>query len=344
MPWRKTSDPYKIWLSEIILQQTRVQQGLVYYNRFVEKYPDVSSLAKAAEEDVLKMWQGLGYYSRARNLHHTVKIIAVDFKGVFPSDYKTLLKLKGIGPYTAAAITSIAFQNPEPVVDGNVIRLISRVFGIDKSYYSPIGKKRIDEIVRNKIDRKDPGTFNQAMMEYGSAFCIPKNPDCRNCIFNSSCFAFKNNQVDQLPVRKKPLTQRQRYFHYIVILNNKDESIYLKKRTQDDIWKNLYDFPLIENEKWLAEKSLLKNKLFQLLFENITREKIFQSPTMKHQLTHQTLYAIFYIYQVGNENNYFKQDLVKINFSNLDKLPVPRLIDRFIKKKLKKFLKSGNLF
>ena len=229
MPWRQTSDPYKIWISEIILQQTRIDQGMVYYIKFLDHFPDVLSLANATEHDILKLWQGLGYYSRARNLYHAAKIIANDFNGHFPNTFNDLLKLPGIGEYTAAAISSIAFNEPRPVVDGNVLRFLSRFEGIKVPIDTNAGKQLITDIAIKLIDHKQPGEFNQALMEFGALFCKPMNPDCQKCIFRSECKAYTNELVNEIPIKNKQLSKRKRYFYYLIIVD-RNKSVYLNKR------------------------------------------------------------------------------------------------------------------
>ena len=329
LPWRKTTDPYKIWLSEIILQQTRIKQGLSYYHNFTEKYPDVSSLARAPEEEVLKCWQGLGYYTRARNLHHTARIIANDQQCTFPDNYKDLLNLKGIGEYTAAAIASIAFDEPRAVVDGNVIRVLSRIFGIKKSFDKPEGKKIFISKANDLISKKEPGKFNQAIMDFGSIYCVPANPDCNHCIFKNDCYAFRNDQVDKLPVRSPKIKIRKRYFHYLVFnWNDPEQKTLLKKRNERDIWMNLYDFPLIETENTMKWKDLITHPEFKKLTKGLVFNLRQSSPLYKHQLTHQQIHARFFMLDITalpNRKNYHKTKK-----SDISKYPVSRMIEKFL--------------
>ena len=246
LPWRGENDPYKIWVSEIILQQTRVQQGWDYYLRFIDNFPNVKALAEAEEERVLKVWQGLGYYSRARNMHTAAREIMTKHGGQFPQDYDSILALKGIGKYTAAAIASIAFHLPYPAVDGNVIRIISRIFGICDDVTQPAVVKQITNICETHIDGKQPGIFNQAAMDFGAMQCTPKNPQCGECPFMRECYALHHQLTDILPVKKKKAEQKHRYFHYSVYLC--DNHTIIEKRTGSDIWKNMYQFPLIETD------------------------------------------------------------------------------------------------
>ncbi|MGE5424146.1 MAG: A/G-specific adenine glycosylase, partial [Syntrophothermus sp.] len=274
LPWRHTRDPYLIWISEVIFQQTRIRQGLEYYNRFTGRFPDVNTLAGASEEEVLKLWQGLGYYTRARNLHASAIYIARERGGRFPDSYKEILKLKGVGDYTAAAIASIAFRIPEPVVDGNVMRFVSRYAGITAAVDSPEGKQAIRHFAAQRIDREDPGTYNQAMMEFGALHCRQKNPLCNHCPFVRECFAFRQGKISDLPLKKKKASLKDRYFHYFVIGDG--EMFWLNKRTGKDIWKNLYEFPLIETASPVSPEEILlsdawKNLSGDGIFENTGR-------------------------------------------------------------------------
>ncbi|RZL34004.1 MAG: A/G-specific adenine glycosylase, partial [Pedobacter sp.] len=248
LPWRKTQNPYLIWLSEIMLQQTRVAQGLPYYNAFILAFPTVFDLANASEEQVLKLWQGLGYYSRARNMHKTAQIVANDFKGIFPDNNKDLLKLKGVGDYTAAAIASFSFGEKIPVVDGNVFRVLSRVFDIETDISNACAKKEFQELALELMNNENPALFNQAIMEFGALQCVPKNPDCENCIFNTACLALKNDKVGSLPYKSKKTKVVDRFFNYLIFEDEQNKTI-VQKRTEKGIWHNLYEFPLIEMTK-----------------------------------------------------------------------------------------------
>ncbi len=306
MPWRQTRDPYKIWLSEIILQQTRIEQGLNYYLNFVSRFPNVHSLADASEQDILKLWQGLGYYSRARNLHHTAITIANDLNGQFPDNYNDLLKLKGIGEYTAAAISSIAFNEPRPVVDGNVLRFLSRIKGIKTPIDAHTGKKIITDLALKLIDRKQPGEFNQAMMEFGALYCKPQNPNCEDCIFRTECKAYQENQVNSIPIKTKRLSSRKRYFHYLFIIY-KNKSVYLRKRTGQDIWKNLYDFPLLEKNHKISQEKMVEEVTSYLAAESKNNAQVTISKEYKHILTHQIISARFYTIRL-NDSKYFRKN------------------------------------
>jgi A/G-specific adenine glycosylase len=335
LPWRQTRDPYKIWLSEIIMQQTRVEQGLSYYLKFVKKYPEIKSLANAKEEDVLRLWQGLGYYSRARNLHNTANSIVKDFNGQFPETYSGLIKLKGIGEYTAAAIVSLAYNQVYPVADGNVIRFLSRYFGIKTPVNSEQGKKEILGLAGNLIDTKLPGEFNQAIMEFGALYCKPKYPDCKDCVFNSECLAFKQNFIDVIPVKIRRTSRKKRYFHYLVI-TGRNNSIYLKQRTENDIWRNLYDFPLLEKETKTTTNKLMK-EISERLFVNINEVDLAVPIEYKHVLTHQIIFARFYKIEIPEATHFnripslLKVNMIQVDTTEIHNYPVPRLMEKFLK-------------
>lgn len=325
LPWRKTTNPYKIWLSEIILQQTRVDQGLDYYIKFIKHYPTIKDLANAHEEEVLKLWQGLGYYSRARNLHFTAKIITNNHDGIFPNNYKDIISLKGIGEYTAAAISSFSFNLPYPVIDGNVFRVLSRVFNINTPIDSTLGKKEFKELAIHLIDKKNPAEYNQAIMEFGAIQCKPKNPLCDSCVFNSKCLAFHKNVIEKLPVKSKKVLQKPRYFNYLVIQDK--NNIIIKQRTENDIWKGLYDFPLIESKNRIND---FKN--LDVSFHNNKDITILKSKEFLHVLSHQKIYATFWNINTTSLESFNKKDIV-IKRSDLKKYPIPKLIENFIFKK-----------
>ncbi len=334
LPWRKTKDPYRIWLSEIILQQTRVDQGMAYYHRFVHQYPDINKLASAKEDDVLKLWQGLGYYSRARNLHHTAKEVAKKYGGKFPSEYEEVRSLKGIGEYTTAAILSFAFNKKFPVVDGNVFRLLSRFFGIDTPIDSSKAKKEFYQLAGDLMENHPPQDFNQAIMEFGSRQCKPQNPDCLACPLNNGCVALSEKRVDQLPVKNKKTSVRKRHFNYLVIHQN--EKLLLHKRNGNDIWKNLYDFPLIESSKKINEKNLIASDEWRNIFgkSKITITSV--SSEYKHLLSHQTIHARFYEVNVPIKQTFAEESNFKlVKKGDLQKYAVPKLIENFLKDGLK---------
>ncbi|MGB0886783.1 MAG: A/G-specific adenine glycosylase [Vicingaceae bacterium] len=323
LPWRKTKNPYKIWLSEIILQQTRVDQGLNYYLKFIKKYPTVNSLAKASEEDVLKLWQGLGYYSRARNLHFTAKYISETLKGKFPTAHKDILALKGIGEYTAAAIASFSYKGVYPVIDGNVYRVLSRIFGIETPIDSNEGKKAFKKLATELINTKHPDTYNQAIMEFGALQCTPKKPNCEDCPFRLECFAFKHEQIAELPKKEKKIKQRNRFFNYLVIIEN--ENIFINKRSAKDIWIGLYDFPLIETKKRVDSFKTINNCFKDTSF--ILQKK---SVEQKHILSHQKIYATFWQATADNLEK-LQADYAKIPIQEINNYPVPKLIDNYLK-------------
>ena len=324
LPWRKSKDAYKIWLSEIILQQTRVAQGTSYYLRFIERFPTVKHLAQASEDEVLKLWQGLGYYSRARNLHASAKIIVNSYNSVFPNSYNDILKLKGIGPYTSAAIASIAFKQAYPAVDGNIYRVFSRYFGIKTPIDSTAGKKQFQELAEVLISKKDPGMHNQALMEFGALQCTPKSPDCKKCPVSTSCFALQNNLIDKLPIKEKKTKQSKRYFNYYLI--DDGTHIYIKKRTAKDIWKNLYELPLVENTTELSNEGLLQNEIPFFSGNDFNIKQV--SSAKKHVLSHQIIYAKL-IYIEVNPNINITSPLIRVNKKDISKFAVPRLLEQF---------------
>lgn len=329
LPWRKTNDPYRIWLSEIIMQQTRVEQGTPYYLKFIRNFPTIKELAESDEEKVLKLWQGLGYYSRARNLHFTAKQIVSEYKGFFPSDFKELLKLKGVGEYTAAAIASFSFGEAHAVVDGNVYRVLSRIFGISTPIDSGKGRKEFYELANHLIDKKEPGTFNQAIMEFGAVQCQPKNPDCIGCSFNNKCYAYSTNRVGNYPVKGKSIKQKDRFFDYL-LLKHKD-TVILNKRGPKDIWEGLYDFPLIENLAQEDPETILASSEFKNLVGNSSPHIQTISKTYKHILSHQRIHARFW--EINFSEPFNRKALaseIKIRKSALKKYAVPRLIENYL--------------
>ena len=325
LPWRTTNEPYFIWLSEIILQQTRVAQGLPYYKAFISEFPTIKDLANAPEEKVLKLWQGLGYYSRARNLHFTSKYISEELNGVFPVNYKDLLKLKGVGDYTASAIASICFNEPAAVVDGNVYRVLSRYFGIVTPINSTQGIKEFKALAQELLDISQPGIYNQAIMEFGARYCKPQNPDCISCIFNDKCVAFQKKMVSELPVKLKKLKVKKAYFNYLVLLSEDNKTI-LQQRTQKGIWKQLYEFPLIEtlNETEI-EKFQQLEEFKELSKENgITSIVLYNEKSIIHKLSHRHLHTRFWIAESSKLNS------KSIPINTINKYPVPVLIEKFI--------------
>ena len=326
LPWRATTNPYHIWLSEIMLQQTRVAQGTPYFLSFTTAFPTVFDLAKAHEEQVLKLWQGLGYYSRARNLHKTAQHIAFNLNGIFPDNYKDLLSLKGVGEYTAAAIASFSYNEVVPVVDGNVFRVLSRYFDIESDIALATTKKEFTALAAELIPKDNPVLFNQAIMEFGALQCVPKNPDCSVCVFNDSCVALQKKKVDQLPVKSKKLKVRNRYFNYLVIQDEANQTL-IQKRTHKGIWHNLYEFPLIETEKEEGFDYIL-NAINQDFFKNNPVTSILEpnEKSIIHKLSHQHLHIKFWEIKVkGKVDKGISQEELKT-------FPFPIVIHNFIEK------------
>jgi A/G-specific adenine glycosylase len=328
LPWRENRDAYRIWLSEIILQQTRVVQGLPYYKKFTEEFPEIKDLANAKEQKVLRLWQGLGYYTRARNLHKCAKEVVKSFNNEFPTTFEKLKSLPGIGDYTAAAIASIAFHEPVAVVDGNVFRVLSRIFGIDEPINSPQGKKIFTQLANELVDSKKPGEHNQAVMEFGALFCTPKNPSCPTCVFKSTCFAAIKGLQAVLPVKIKSKTSRKRYFYYIVI--QKGDSLLMKKRDQKDIWHGLYDFHLIEKTRPVAIKKLLEDEFFSKISSKSLAIRI--TETHRHVLTHQIIITRFIVVKCTNAITINDKNLKLYSKKRISALPKPVLVSQFLAK------------
>ena len=322
LPWRNTTDPYKVWLSEIILQQTRVAQGLPYYLNFVNAFPTVFDLAKAPEQKVLKLWQGLGYYSRARNLHTAAKMVVKDYAGVFPADFEELKKLKGVGDYTAAAISSFCFNKPQSVVDGNVYRVLARLFAMDIPINSTEGKKQFAVLAQELLDKKNAGIYNQAIMEFGALYCTPYNPNCESCIFNDTCLSGSSKKALNYPVKISNKKVTTRYFEYFVIICK--ENTYTQQRTGKDIWKSLHQFPMIEYNEQASNTIVLEQMKKEILKTKANNFKIIkQTGYKKHQLSHQTIYARFtYI----NVKTFSQESYKEIALKLLKKLPFPILL------------------
>ncbi|MDY0085256.1 MAG: A/G-specific adenine glycosylase [Bacteroidales bacterium] len=332
LPWREITDPYHIWISEVILQQTRVNQGVDYYLRFVEQWPDVKQLASASEQEVLKMWQGLGYYSRARNMLVAAQEIVNKYNGLFPRSADELKKLKGIGDYTAAAISSIAFDEPVAVIDGNVFRVLSRLFNEETPIDSSAAKTTFRMLADSLLDKSNPGEFNQAIMEFGALHCVPKNPDCRTCPLQDSCLAFALKKVDQLPVKKNKIKIRKRFLHYFIFLQKEQQQCFtlLKHRGSGDVWQGLYDFPCIESDRILSIAELDHEQLFTAI-KTVATEIIPFPGIRKHILTHQHLTAKFYVVKCKNGFEHLKNNsLSLVSQTELGNYPLPRLIDQFL--------------
>lgn len=332
LPWRGESDPFRIWLSEIILQQTRVEQGLPYYLRFISTFPGVSDLARASESQVLRLWQGLGYYSRARNLHKTAKQIMEHHNGNFPTTFQQLIKLPGIGDYTAAAIASIAFNQPVPAVDGNIKRIISRILNLEENIQSAKTYKRIKDTCKEMMAQHDPGTFNQALMDLGALQCTPKNPKCPLCPVQDHCLAYSENTVNERPVKYKKQKKTVRYFNYLVIesVKNGNTHIYIEQRKQKDIWTHLYQFPLCESTELWDKKSLIHQlKRFLPEQDNLIVSSI--SRPYKHLLSHQTIHARFFRVQILESVPVSANtSWVSIPRENISDYAIPRLIEQYL--------------
>jgi len=343
-PFRRTTDPYLIWLSEIIMQQTRIGQGVPYYDKFVRVFPTVEALAGASEEEVLKQWQGLGYYARARNLHSTAREVVEKYGGKFPQTFDGLRTLKGVGDYTAASIASVCYDQPHPVMDGNVIRFMTRYFGITGAVDKAGTKKEILSVLEELmsdvgcqtsdiphpascIKHTPSGTFNQAMIEFGATYCVPRNPDCNNCIFKTSCYALKHGMVNKLPLKKQPPPLKPRYFNYLVIRIKEKNGLYFWKRSGNDIWKGLYEFPLIETSKPVSLPGLLNSPEWKQLFGK-TRVKILSRTKAKsHLLSHQNIIVTFCSLEIEKP---LKKLGNLIRPQKINELPVPKIIERYL--------------
>ncbi|MEI6886208.1 MAG: A/G-specific adenine glycosylase [Bacteroidota bacterium] len=352
-PFRRTIDPYLIWLSEIIMQQTRIEQGVPYYNRFAEVFPTIHDLAGASEEEVLKQWQGLGYYSRARNLHTTANEIVEKYDGKFPSTYEGLRALKGIGDYTAAAIASVCFGLPHPVMDGNVIRFITRHFGITGPVDQSAVKKEIMDVLERLMECANDagcrmqdkelcsdtgfrmqdfphpasGNFNQSIIEFGATYCVPRNPQCNECIFNDSCYALKYGMVDKLPLKKQQQPLKPRYFHYLVIQVRGKKGMYFRKRTGNDILKGMYEFPVIETTKTINLPRLMNSPEWKQLFGTSQVKIISQSTQVSQLLSHQKINARFYTIEIEKTSERLGNF---ISPERIHELPVARIIEKYL--------------
>lgn len=318
LPWRTQPDAYRVWLSEIILQQTRVAQGLPYYLAFVNTFPDVHALANADEQQVLRLWQGLGYYSRARNLHTTAKHVAFELGGVFPNTREGLLKLKGIGPYTAAAISSIVNKEVVAVVDGNVYRVLSRIFGLETDIASSGAYREFEALATSLMPKDKPDVFNQALMEFGAMQCVPKNPDCSGCVFSDSCFAWAHKRVGELPVKRKKPSPEKKHFHYLIFQDASNQTL-LQKRTQG-IWRHLYEFPLVESDQIPQWNDVLER--YKSLGVNSIRA-LAEEPVI-HKLTHLHLHIRFWKIDL---KGVLKDGIPAHKVADF---PVPAAIDKFI--------------
>lgn len=331
LPWKGISNPYLIWLSEIILQQTRVEQGLPYYEKFKAAFPTIQDMAEAEEDKVMKLWEGLGYYSRARNMHATAKYIAFELGGVFPSTYEDIRALKGVGPYTAAAIASFAYQLPHAVVDGNVYRVLARYFGIAEPVDTTTGKKLFAELAQSLLDGNQPGKYNQAIMDFGANCCTPKLPQCNNCPFQTHCKAFNQDSIAIFPVKLKKIKKRTRYFNFLIL--QQGEQVLINKRLEKDIWQNLYEFPLIETASGdLDFKTLLDNSDWGKLINGTTYELTSKSKSYKQQLTHQLIYATFWEIKLSEPWDLASfSNLIEVERKNLENFAFPKVIDWYLR-------------
>ncbi len=327
MPWKGEKDPYKIWLSEIMLQQTRVEQGWEYYNRFIKAFPTIIDLAEAPEQIVFKLWEGLGYYTRCKNLHATAKLIVTERKGIFPNTFQEILSLKGIGPYTAAAIASFAFDLPFAVVDGNVHRVIARYFGINTPVDSAPGKKIYAELADSLLDNENPAEYNQALMDFGATICKPRNPLCTQCVQKNECQAFQHGWVNLLPVKEKVIERRDRWFTYYIV-HYKDK-VYIRKRSGKDIWSNLFEFILKESKGNEEHAEAIGLQCIKALIGTGDFRVESISPFFKQQLTHQTIFGQFIHISIDEPLQNGLYHLVSLN--ELNKYPFPKMINSFLK-------------
>jgi A/G-specific adenine glycosylase len=323
MPWKGEKDPYKIWISEIILQQTRVQQGINYYNRFIRAFPDIKSLATAPQKKVYKLWEGLGYYNRCKNLIEAAKFLHKNLNGKFPEEYEDILSLKGVGNYTASAIASFAFNKPYAVLDGNVFRVLSRFFGIEIPVNTSEGKKMYGQLSQQLLDKKNPADYNQAIMDFGAVLCKPMLPLCTECLLQKRCVAFLNNKTAFLPVNNKIIKQKKRFFNYLIVQYRK--KIFIQKRTKKDIWENLYEFILIETKFWQNKKDILIQPAFLEVFQDNEYTIKHESKSIYQKLTHQLISGHFFHIEIKkplkNSENYFLATK-----SQMELLPFPKLI------------------
>lgn len=328
MPWKGEKDPYKIWLSEVILQQTRVEQGLKYYEKFVAAFPRITKLASAKDEKIYKMWEGLGYYSRCNNLIETARFISKKLNGKFPDTFEEILSLKGVGNYAASAIASFAYNLPYAVIDGNVFRVLSRVFGVKKPIDSTEGKKLFSQLATELLDKKKPGIYNQALMDFGAVICKPKNPLCNNCILRDHCFAFKNKMVNKLPRKEKKIQIKTRWFNYLMIVYN--GSVYIRKRTSNDIWKNLHEFFLIETTSAISAKRLWEKVEKEKVLKRGSYKIISISPVYSQQLTHQKIIGRFIKLTLKKQLDL--HGFKAISLKHLSRYAFPRLITAYFEK------------
>jgi len=325
LPWRKLTDPYQIWISEIILQQTRIEQGLPYFKSIINRFPKVTDMSEATPDELLKLWQGLGYYSRARNMHEAARQIVHEFGGQFPSTYEELLRLKGVGEYTASAVASIAYKQPKAVVDGNVFRVLARVFAIDTPINTAEGKKVFTRIAEQLLDRKHPDIHNQAMMDFGALQCTPVNPDCSSCPLAVHCLAFSLGKTQDLPVKLTGAKKQNRYFHYFFLTDG--QSTWLRQRVEKDIWQQLWEFPLIESDHEESIETLFKRE--DVCAWTSTPCTIGIPVNLKHILTHRIIHARFIPIRFEKKGS-FPKEWKKVRLDQLDQFAVSRLMELFL--------------
>lgn len=330
MPWRENKDPYRVWLSEIILQQTQVKQGLPYFERFISEFPTIKDLAESSEEKVLKLWQGLGYYSRARNLYKTANFVHFQLAGKFPNNYTELLKLKGVGEYTAAAVASISFNEPVAVVDGNVVRVISRLFKLEHPFTTSVGKNQLRKIANQILEKSSPGDYNQAIMELGSLICKPQSPLCNLCPLEKNCLAKKDKVITNYPVKSKRATVKTRHLNFIVPFTD-EQKTYLVKRTEKDIWQNMFTFPMIEFDHLISTEAMLP---LILEYFNFIKIEFVSRVNIRHILTHRLIEASFYIIHLKEDAIFEKNNIFEVEIKSLTtSFAQPRLITKFLESK-----------
>ncbi|MCT4601983.1 MAG: A/G-specific adenine glycosylase [Marinifilum sp.] len=328
LPWRNTKNPYLIWISEIMLQQTRVATAIDYYNKFTERFPSVNDLALADEQEILNLWQGLGYYSRARNLHHAAKTIHTIYKGIFPKTHKEILALKGIGSYTAAAISSFAYNLPYAALDGNVFRVLARLYGVDTPIDSSEGKKLFQNLADETMGNARPEIYNQAVIEFGALQCTPKSPNCDICPLISNCVAYQSDMVEQLPKKSKQIKPKNRYFYYLFLSCSGRFAI--EKREGKDIWKSMYQYPLIESDNDLSTETLLQSNQWKEIFDSSNLVILSISDNIVHKLTHQNINTRFIHIEVDARHLKNYDRFIFVNKKESERYPFPKLIDNHI--------------
>lgn len=328
LPWRNTTNPYHIWVSEVILQQTRVVQGISYYYRFIERFPTIQSLAQADIDDIMKVWQGLGYYTRARNLKAGANEVMEQYNGNLPKTYKELLRIKGLGAYSAAAVASFAFDEAVPAVDGNVYRILSRIFGIFTPIDTTTGKKEFFALANELIPKNEPGRFNQALIDFGALQCTPKSPQCADCPFADYCYAYKNNLIAALPVKGKKKPPIDRYFYYFMIKHK--EYTFIKRREEKDIWHSLYEFPMVETDAKLGHDQLIERMASLNFLSGSTVKVLNISQPVRHLLSHRTIWATFIILEIDSPNYILTKEYVRVSIGGVNDYSLPRLIDTYM--------------